>query len=678
MKRESLSDKIKGLPTAPEYRVSTNIDEFVGEMKAVVPSVFGNVEWDSHCWDITEYESCRNPGKVNQRKKLVFTRLNGRANKIKVKLSDQKPFAPPFADLLKAFIVHRHRAKPKTKDNHMVAVRAFRYLYETLAAANHDPARLTHRHFMEAVSAVSKREAASSAYRIGIHLAEIAHVLFQKRLTAVRIIFKNPLKRPKCSDRNTPEARKKREKKLPSQEVIQAIGKLANMELTPSETIINRVLELLLVTGFRINEVLELPLNCLLEHETVDEDTGEQVVRWSIGYRARKGGGWQGKWLPDVAVPIVQRAVLDLNRLCEEAREVAGYHEGNDFKRLHSLRDRAREELLSTKELAKVFGIMGQKKGKMAGFLKRRGVEPLNPGKSPFLYRVEDVDRGLIKEVNKEPLVATPHRTILLSEALIVVFQQQFHNRKATLRYRPCPLQLGIIDDFLKGRPSADVPSIFDKYGLTGPEGESLSMTTHQPRHWLSTLAEEGGQLSELEIAAFFGRKYMGDNEAYNHDLNPAGDGKAVAEKIMEEHGLTREAIQRFVADFPLLDWQSAVEMADELGSSHVIDIGLCQADYAQSPCHKHLQCLRGCLLYKREKGNEKEISRLKNILKDTQNALGQARAAMSDEVWGANEWVRHHRKIIAGCKKALAVEEMDLPDGTMIVVFPDGENYSK
>ena len=154
--------------------------------------------------------------------------------------------------------------------------------------------------------------------------------------------------------------------------------------------------------------------------------------------------------------------------------------------------------------------------------------------------------------------------------------------------------------------------SIFDKYGLTGPNGESLSLRTHQPRHWLGTMAEEGGHLSPLEIARFFGRKNLTDNQAYDHNLNPIGDTQAFAEKLMSEHGLTKKAIQDFV---PLLDWEAAVAMADELGSTLITDIGLCQSDYSQSPCTMHLACVRGCGQYRRQKGNKDEVAKIERIV---------------------------------------------------------------
>lgn len=655
-------------PTHPDERAGKELSAFVERMKGYAPGILGVTNWKSHVWDVTGYESTKNPGKEQQRKKLLFTQLVGKENKVKVSEDEMAPFEGLFADLVKAHAVYRHKRKAKTKDNHMVAVRAFRYLYCTLERTGHNPISLTNRHFMEALTMAANREAESSSYRIGVHLEEIANFLDKYNLTATPIRFRNKIPRPKGRGLNTEEAAAARRHALPSLEVIEAIGKLGQMELAKEEAIVIRVVTLLLFTGFRINEVLELPVDCLIEHQNINPRNGEIEVKWSIGYRARKGGEWQGKWLADIKVPVIKKAIDDLIELCADAREVVRFHEDNGFSRIYQFRHFEPNELKTSKELVEAFG---NSLVRMDKFLRHRKVKPTNPHHSPLLFRVKDVELEFFKDVYKDPILINSLRTIPMSEALIAVFHQQFHDNKATLNYAVEPLQLGQIQDQLQGRPTINMPSIFDKYGFTGPSGESLGLRTHQPRHWLSTLAEEGGEMSPLEIARFFGRKYIADNEAYNHNLNPGADTKEVANKMMVEHNMTHDAIQKFAREFPLLDWNAAVEMADDLGACLITDIGICQSVYGQPPCSNHLACLRGCQQYRRQKGNRNEVVRIEQILEDTTRAVTQAKEALGEEAWGANNWVNHHTMVIKGCELALLIEtKIEIPDGTMVQVF--------
>lgn len=668
------ADNITLFPTHPAVRARDTLDQFVSKMRDLALTTLGVTNWSSHVWDMTGYEPSTTPGKANQRRKLLFTQLVGKENKVKAAEEDMKPFTKEFGNLVKAFAVHRHHVRPKTKDNHMLTVRAFRYLYQTLEGMKYDPVQLTNRHFMEAINLAAGREAEGSAYRVGVALGEIADTLDRKKLTGVRILFKNPISRPTCAHKNTSEAKVAREKALPSLEVIEAIGILANTELTTEEAIIIRTVEILLLTGFRINEVLELPVDCLKMSQPLVLGQVEPDVAWNIEYRPRKADVWTKKKVPDVVVPLAQRAIEELTSLCEEARKVARYHERVGYKRLHTLRKLDPDQLISGPDIDNYFGCP---KGHGTGFVQRRGVQPYSTEPNAFMYRVGDIEKALLEEVRKEPLLKDSNKTIQMSQALVAVFRHQFHANKFTLRYIAEPLQLGAIQDHLQGRPTIGMPSIFDKYGLTGPNGESLSLRTHQPRHWLGTMAEEGGHLSPLEIARFFGRKNLSDNEPYDHNLNPIGDTQAFAEKLMSEHGLTKKAIQDFVDTFPLLDWEAAVAMADELGATHITDIGLCQSDYGQSPCTKHLACLRGCAQYRREKGNKEEIEKIERISKDTSRALQQAEEAVGEKFRGANNWARHHLMIIQGCGRALRIEYMNIPDGTKVQVFPNGETYA-
>ncbi len=61
----------------------------------------------------------------------------------------------------------------------------------------------------------------------------------------------------------------------------------------------------------------------------------------------------------------------------------------------------------------------------------------------------------------------------------------------------------------------AGVKSVFDRYGVTNPDGSRIDMSSHGFRHWLNDLAHRKG-LDALDIANWSGRE-VEHNQFYDH-----------------------------------------------------------------------------------------------------------------------------------------------------------------
>lgn len=85
--------------------------------------------------------------------------------------------------------------------------------------------------------------------------------------------------------------------------------------------------------------------------------------------------------------------------------------------------------------------------------------------------------------------------------------------------------------------------SAFSKYGRG--DNQRFRITTHAFRHLVNTLALRG-ELSDLELARWMGRRHLGDNAAYDHRTAAelAEDTRAliVAGKV---HGMIAEMYER-------------------------------------------------------------------------------------------------------------------------------------
>ena len=170
-----------------------------------------------------------------------------------------------------------------------------------------------------------------SAYGIGHTLAEIAMFLNTHQLTRVRIHFKNPIACPRTGDGLDPASQAVGLKKMPSAEALEALAAISSHPLDENEQVLLRIIDLLVAGGFRIGEALTLPRDCWVEETALDargqprtqSGTGDPVKRCGLRYWPEKGGDPVVKWLPDCAVPLAKRAVDDLTRLCQKAREAA-------------------------------------------------------------------------------------------------------------------------------------------------------------------------------------------------------------------------------------------------------------------------------------------------------------------------------------------------------------------
>lgn len=92
------------------------------------------------------------------------------------------------------------------------------------------------------------------------------------------------------------------------------------------------------------------------------------------------------------------------------------------------------------------------------------------------------------------------------SGALCVTQHNQLHETRGTYRGVIELMIHGQIRDGLGGRSGHGTRSMFDRLVFTEDDGSALRVTTHQFRHYLSTVAQAGG-LSQLDIAKWSGRK---------------------------------------------------------------------------------------------------------------------------------------------------------------------------
>lgn len=634
-------------------------------------NTYPGTEWDAMSWDITDYGIPLTHEK--SRKKLHFTAI--RANRS----NPHVPFEHPYGDFAKSIVRMRASARglsPRGQSHIMIALR---YLYETLKrTGKSDPTQLTRKHFRDALALAQRRTKGWTPFHVGRSLQEISIWVDEYKIVQVRINYRNSLSPPRRSDALDPESQARGLEKMPSPRALETLADISNDPFDDNERILVRIIDLLAVGGFRIGEVLRLPLDCWVEESAVDRNgkikldphSGECMKRCGIRYWPEKGGEPYVKWLSDIAVPLAKRAVDDLTRLCAGARSVAAVIE-QDPSRVPLSPRYKEDEIVDLGELAKIIGLNNRRVARV--FTLKLMVKPVGTKEKVYghlptqLFRIGDIEKALVRKLRGFEVIKKPGgRVQMLSQSLCVMFRNQFASKMATLRCLPELIGATQISTALGSRNCKY--SIFSRRDLTEADGSPMKIRTHAFRHWLNTLLARGG-LSDLELARWSGRRDERQNAAYKHGT--------VEQRIAWSREMIKNGgLQGVVGDtYHAID--DPVEKEDFLKTfvnvAHFTPYGVCLHDYAIEPCGYHLNCLSGCSEYLRTRGDETEASNIRSLLGFHLVQLQHSTRAAEAGVDGANNYVRHNRRIVEGAKAALAVDDIGISDGELITVFPDG-----
>jgi hypothetical protein len=557
---------------------------------------------------------------------------------------------------------------------------ALRYLYEALQLTGKaDPTTLNRKHFKVAVENARTRAKGWTVYHVGKSLEQVSAWMDENNLTHTWINFKNPIEYLGGGDGLDPESQAKGLLKMPSITALNALADISNDPLDDNERILMRVVDLLVVGGFRIGEVLRLPLDCWVEtpaldsngRAKIDPETGAPIIRYGIRYWPEKGGAPYIKWLSDISMPLARRAIDDLIRLCAEARAAAKVLEKTP-DRVPLPRAFAPDELIDLKVVADIIGLRSVQ-GARQFIVNSLGVIPAATnkpnGKYAFFFRVRDIEKALLKRRHEIVILRKPNgQAQMLSKSLCVMFQNQFHASRPTFKFLPELIGEGQINDALGN--DADQVSVFSVRGFTEPDGSPMRIKTHAFRHWLNTLMSRGG-LSDVELARWSGRRNISQNAAYKHGT------------VEQRVAWAQEMIRAGKLRGPVADTYHSID--DPIEKQHFIEtfvnvalftpFGVCVHDYSIDPCPYHLNCLSGCSEYLRTKGDEEEQKNIAEVLNFHLIQLQRSNGAEQEGLTEAGNYVTHYKQIVEGAKAALAVDDMKSPDGELVKVFPDGKS---
>ncbi|MFF9548479.1 hypothetical protein [Methylobacterium fujisawaense] len=661
------------LVTARQRSAAANLAHVIDEARASL--AFGpDLDFDAMIWALPR-DRGRHPS-MNNARALYFSRNPPDGKRTYVhhtkRAEADSPLAQPFGDFMKAYVrlADANKAR-KMLGDYGNMIRAGRWLHDVMEPKGHDPCRLTTDDFASAFAAFEAGGPKDAArYAMGSHLSRLASFVTRRGIALAPIDFPNPVSGKVLAGhrRGGADVEAARAAKLPSDAVLDALADIASRVENDTDVVLMRTIELMVCAPWRIHEVLAMPADCEVTRELTEKGEplidafGKPVVGYGLRYHGGKGHGWDIKWIPTAMVDVAKRAVADLRRITEPSRAVARWlaaHPGRAWVP-EPWTGANPDMILGTNEVSLI--VKGEK-DPIAGrdFIVKNGLPHRRFG-AAYEVRLGDVEAELLSRMGE---ISEGHEGVRREDHLLILpagfFGTRWLRRPTVVRF----LAYYEIQNCLTGR--ANVASIFERFGHVDAEGVPLRMTSHALRHWLNTLAQDGGA-SQVDIARWSGRKTVEQNAAYNHL-----SGVALAEKAraLMEVGSVKGAIADMADRLPPVDRADFLKAG--ISTAHTTDLGMCVNDWSLAPCHHHGSCA-DCCDHLVVKGDATQRSRAETLLAETDFLLGKAREEMAEESFGASNWVAHQERMQAGLKAVLAVhDDPAVADGTLVQANPRG-----
>lgn len=583
------------------------------------------------------------------------------------------PMAEPFLQFAKAYVRYHYSHKPVRSVSNLTAALQ---CVEAALIQVHGTADigLLNLAVMD-VSAVRCKaffESPDIWYRTGRFLQALFKFCNDMRITPQLPAWKSPYRKPKILTEDLGVAgAKHRSDKLPSNELMLTLADLfANAESKESR-FFSSIMVLLMVAPGRISEVLALPVDCI-GWEDDDHGDRQMYLRWW----AAKGKGATKKWIIPAMQSVVEEAVSRLVDIGAPARVAARYAYDNPGKFMRhgactTNTTVADSDLLSPEEFATAVNIEFHKAsddsdGNPGWALNYRNKKWISKLLDSGNMTYEGLAKHTLNEYAGEawPFVDSA-KTVKVWDALCLHRHYEMHKE---LLARQFSWRLPTSNEVNQRIGSAKGLSLFDQNGTTNSDGSSIKLTSHQLRHWLSTMSKRAG-MDDYTLAQWAGRASVNDNRHYDH-RTPEEQLQVARSLALDEKP---SVLVRFMTKLPVTYQELGI---DRLGVAKTTLYGMCTHDYAMTPCQKQRECTT-CKEHVCIKGDHITLDRVRLLENQTEVLLHKAQQAHEDGIFGADRWVDNHKWKLAHTKSLrLTLEKEDVPNGSLVRI-PEGHDPS-
>lgn len=575
----------------------------------------------------------------------------GRNKKLCIQADSGGAFMEPFRSLTKSYLAYLRSFEPNRNSGVLEdSIYAMRSLE---AACKNDESfsfeELSGQRFDEAMELVKKSKLnISTQYKRGASLAKIAAFLAEHMLVVGPLVWSNPMPKPiNLAQSSKVGGDEARAKKLPSQASMEAIPDIffrahERGSVDTVAQVATSYCVLLMSNPSRAKELLEQPVNILVDKFS-DANSGLGLRWWP-----KKGGSPIVKPVLGPMEDVVRRAHKSLVANSAQARSVAVWYEQNPKKMYlpPELEFYRKKTLLNNEDINAIFfggELSPTSVSAVRHWVKRHKIPQVKmvvedvSTHARLWVQFDDLEASVLGHLPKDLLSRSAGRKY--SELLFLTEGMGLRGSGSGMRVLFAPISYDSIFNCLSGGRSGS-KSIFDLYGHVNPDGSPIKINTHQFRHWLNTLAQLAG-LSQMDIAMWSGRKNVAQNEVYNH-ITP----EQRLERLRSHVGDQNKAVGSLSSLPKVIPIKRADYAAAKIPTAHVTDFGYCIHDFSFEPCQLHRDCL-SCNDHVCVKGDKAADERLSFKLEETKRLLDQAKAALTEEEYGADRWVVHNASIV-------------------------------
>ena len=407
-------------------------------------------------------------------------------------------------------------------------------------------------------------------------------------------------------------------------------------------------------------------------------------IKWYSG----KDFGHAHKWIPTCMYGVVETAVERLRVQSEPARKFAKMlEESSSFPRHEVCPDVPETQLLTKDEAAMALGLdlsgygdlsnaKSRKKWQTARnqLLRRKGIL-----REDYQVTLRDLNVILRDDLPEDfPYIpfdnGNGHAKVKWSEALYAGFANCLDTTKSNISTELNIPTINTLNEDLaptkkKNRATGEQLtgslSVFQRWG----HGD-LSMTSHQIRHMLDTMAAVNGMDGE-QRANWAMRSDPRHNRYYDHttpeeygaDFIEDREEDLISKGLMNNPTIGTTQIQVQVATprtLQELNTKAAL-------TAHTNEFGMCITSYMAEPCTKYRDCIN-CDQQVCEKGDDGKCERIRRRLKDEKRLLKMDKKAVDDGVQGAVQFYERRKLTTERCEQLIAMlEDPDIEDGSLI-----------
>lgn len=631
--------------TPKDNNPKSNLEQFINFSKNQL-TTFGKDCWENNQWKTTF--------------SIYPVQVRFSTERIKSTSYKYERLAAPFIEFAKAYIRYTYSLNPiRNLARHIESLRIVEMaLYNIKGKV--DILLLDYLVIHEVENIVSKKykKGTESVNKLGYQLQKLFDFCRENQITPQLPLWENPYKRPRdLTILLDDKGKEYRSSKMPTDEEMMLVAKLFHdaPNLDKETEYYTAVMALLMVAPSRCSELMSLSVNCL-EWEEDSLGNKQLGIRWIPAKNGKEGL----KWVPSSMQDVIIEAVKRLTNIGALARNAAKFAEENPNTLMISDQDVQLSPYLSQKplteiEIGKALGFNG-KYGIITKWFKKLMKE------NDFVITYDVLGKYLYEKYTSKfnywPYI-DKNKNVKASEALLLFRENEFHDDFPPKKFSFVLPTVNHINDRFCYSETRPKTSLWEKHCIGTSKGEFIRLPSHNARHWLSTKAERGG-MDELTLANWAGRARVADNKAYDHRTEEE-KSEAVRDLLIPED---ISILDKIHLNLPITYEDLG---KDRIGIATITEIGICEHDYAMSPCSRHGDC-ETCKELICIKGLESSLEILKQRETQLTEQFNKAKEHHKIGVFGADRWISNLGWRLTHIKtKIKFLENSEIPNGSLL-----------